>query len=119
MAEMHNPFKQALREGRSQIGLWVALADESLCVLVQVESARAIANVAAITAVDGVDGVFFGPSDLAASMGHLGNAGHPEVQRAIETGIASVRAAKRECLAQAAAHLLDWCQDGRSLTNAT
>jgi 4-hydroxy-2-oxoheptanedioate aldolase len=43
--------------------------------------------------VDGVDGVFFGPADLSASMGHRGQPNHPEVQKAILNGIATVRAA--------------------------
>ena len=50
-------------------------------------------NVDEIAAVDGVDGVFFGPADLSASMGFRGNPGAPEVQNAIETGIARVRVA--------------------------
>ena len=88
-----NRFKQALREGRSQIGLWLALADAQMCVLVQVETIEGLANLAAIAAVEGVDGVFFGPADLSASMGLLGQPAHPEVRRAIEDGIATVRAA--------------------------
>ncbi len=68
-------------------------AADNLCVLVQVESVTALRNLAAITAVDGVDGVFFGPADLSASMGKLGAAGDPEVQQAILDGIAQVRAA--------------------------
>ena len=46
---------------------------------------RALKGPWEIAAVDGVDGVFVGPSDLSASMGHIGNPLHPEVQRAIET----------------------------------
>ena len=69
------------------------LADDQMCVLVQVESAKGLANLEAICAVDGIDGVFFGPADLSASMGHLGNANHPDVQRAIIDGIKTIRAA--------------------------
>ncbi|MEP9356129.1 HpcH/HpaI aldolase/citrate lyase family protein [Xanthobacter sp. KR7-65] len=58
-------------------------ADEQVCVLVQLESVPALDALEAIAAVDGVDGVFVGPSDLAASMGHIGNPGHAEVQEAI------------------------------------
>lgn len=64
-----------------------------MCLLVQAETPRALENLAAIAATDGVDGVFFGPSDLSASMGHRGQPSHPEVQRAILDGIATVRAA--------------------------
>ena len=46
-----------------------------------------------IAAIDGVDGIFIGPSDLAADLGHLGNAGHPEVQDAIAKACERVRAA--------------------------
>ena len=68
-------------------------ADAQMCVLVQVESARGLANLKEILAVDGIDGVFFGPADLSASMGHLGNANHPDVQRAILDGIRTIREA--------------------------
>jgi 4-hydroxy-2-oxoheptanedioate aldolase len=60
---------------------------------VQVESVTGVKNLAAIANTDGIDGVFFGPSDLAASMGLLGKSGDPRVQQAIEDGIATVRAA--------------------------
>jgi 4-hydroxy-2-oxoheptanedioate aldolase len=62
-------------------------ANEQVCLLVQVESRAAIENLDAITATEGVDGVFIGPSDLAAALGHLGNPGHPEVQAVIEDTI--------------------------------
>lgn len=68
-------------------------ADQEICLLVQVETARAMAAITEIATVPGVDGVFIGPSDLAADLGHLGNPGHPDVQSAIERGIAAVRAA--------------------------
>ena len=68
-------------------------ADAQMCVLVQVESVRGLANLAEIAAVEGVDGVFFGPADLSASMGHLGNANHPDVLKAIDDGIQTIRAA--------------------------
>jgi len=65
-------------------------SDEQMCLLVQVESTTALDNLAAIAAVDGVDGVFFGPADLAASMGLLGRSADPAVQRALVDGIATV-----------------------------
>lgn len=68
-------------------------AADDICLLVQVESRNALANIDAIARVEGVDGVFIGPSDLAADLGHLGDALHVEVQAAIEQGIAAVRAA--------------------------
>ncbi|CAB3844206.1 5-keto-4-deoxy-D-glucarate aldolase [Achromobacter dolens] len=57
--------------------------NDNICVLLQIESRPGIEAVDAIAAVEGVDGVFIGPSDLAAALGHLGNPGHPEVQEAI------------------------------------
>lgn len=68
-------------------------ADGGMCLLVQVETAAALAQLEAIAAVDGVDGVFIGPADLSASMGHLGNPGHPSVQAAIDHGLAQILAA--------------------------
>ena len=76
----------------NQIPDYLHQADAQMCILLQVESKAGLDNLEAIAAVDGVDGVFFGPADLAASMGHLGNPGHPDVQRAILDGIAAVRA---------------------------
>ncbi len=77
----------------NQYADYLQAADEQMCVLVQVETAAAAARLDEIAAVPGVDGVFFGPADLSASMGHRGNPGHPEVQRVIESGIQAVRAA--------------------------
>ena len=57
--------------------------NDHICVMVQIESRAGVAATKAIAEVDGVDCVFVGPSDLAAALGHLGNAGHPEVQQAI------------------------------------
>jgi 4-hydroxy-2-oxoheptanedioate aldolase len=68
-------------------------ANDRLCLLVQVETVAALARLDEIAAVEGVDGVFIGPSDLAASMGHIGEPGHPEVRAAIEAAIARILAA--------------------------
>jgi 2-keto-3-deoxy-L-rhamnonate aldolase RhmA len=70
---------------------YTARADGEICLLVQVETAEALRNIEAIAAVEGVDGIFIGPSDLAASMGHLGNADHPDVQAKIKQGLAAAR----------------------------
>jgi len=65
-------------------------AAETISLTVQIESATAAENVEAIAAVDGVDALFVGPSDMAASMGRIGQQSHPEVVanvlRAIEAG---------------------------------
>lgn len=63
---------------------YLSQANRQVCLLVQVESATALERVEEIAAVDGVDGVFIGPADLSASMGYLGEPGHPVVQAAIE-----------------------------------
>jgi 4-hydroxy-2-oxoheptanedioate aldolase len=62
------------------------------CVLVQLESRVALKEVEAIAAVDGVNGIFIGPSDLAADFGHLGNPMHAEVQMAIKETADRIRA---------------------------
>lgn len=59
-------------------------ADDEICLLLQAETATALRNLEAICAVPGVDGVFIGPADLAASMGFRGRPGASEVQQAIE-----------------------------------
>ncbi len=67
--------------------------NEHICIAVQIESSAAVAASAEIAAVDGVDCIFVGPSDLAAGMGHLGNANHPDVQAAIASVYAAAKAA--------------------------
>jgi 4-hydroxy-2-oxoheptanedioate aldolase len=68
-------------------------ANDHVCLLVQVETREALGNLDAIVAVDGVDGIFIGPADLSASLGHVGNPGHAEVQEAIADVIVRVRKA--------------------------
>lgn len=62
---------------------YLEVANDNICVVVQIESRAAVEAIDEITAVDGVDAVFVGPSDLAAAYGHIGNPNHPEVQEAI------------------------------------
>ena len=69
---------------------YVHEANQQICLLVQAETVEAMNNLDAIAATPGVDGVFIGPADLSASMGHPGNPGHPEVQAAIHDGIARI-----------------------------
>jgi 4-hydroxy-2-oxoheptanedioate aldolase len=63
-------------------------AEEELCLLVQVETVQSLERLEAIAEVEGVDGVFIGPGDLAASMGYVGEPGHPEVKVAVLGAIA-------------------------------
>ncbi len=69
---------------------YMAVADDEICLLVQAETVTAMANLPEICAVGGVHGVFIGPADLSASMGHRGNAAHPDVQAAIEGAIDTI-----------------------------
>jgi 4-hydroxy-2-oxoheptanedioate aldolase len=71
---------------------YLAAADAGITLLVQVETRRGLDELEAIAAVDGVDGVLFGPADLAASLGHLGQQEHPEVLAAVEGAIAKLTA---------------------------
>lgn len=68
-------------------------ANAQMCVMVQIESAKGVAAATDIAAQDGVDCLFVGPSDLAAGLGHLGNANHPDVQAAITKVFAAAKAA--------------------------
>jgi len=66
---------------------------DRVTVIVQIESHEALENVDAIAATDGVDALFIGPADLAASLGHLGNPGHSDVQAAIASAKSAIDAA--------------------------
>ena len=66
-------------------------ANDEVCLLVQLETVKALANLERIAEVDGVDALFIGPSDLAAALGHLGDFRHPEVQAAIRDAFARAR----------------------------
>ncbi|MGJ8544089.1 MAG: aldolase/citrate lyase family protein [Sulfitobacter sp.] len=77
----------------SQIADYGSTADAQICLLAQVENRAGLAALDEILAVDGVDGVFIGPADLAADMGHMGNAAHPDVQTAIMDALRRIKAA--------------------------
>lgn len=72
---------------------YMATVNEQIAVVVQIESRAGVAAAAEIAAVEGVDCLFIGPSDLAAGYGHLGQPNHPEVQAAIASVQAAARAA--------------------------
>lgn len=77
----------------SRWGRYPAYAHEAnaqICLLVQAETQTALDNLDAIAATEGVDGVFIGPADLSASLGHVANPGHADVQAAIEKAIARI-----------------------------
>jgi 2-dehydro-3-deoxyglucarate aldolase len=70
-------------------------ANEAAFTIVQIETRAGLENVEAIVAVDGVDALFVGPADLAASLGHLGHSDHPEVQEAIARVLQVARKANK------------------------
>lgn len=76
---------RASRYGR--VSDYLTRANDEICVVVQVETRAALDRIDAIAGVDGVDGVFIGSSDLAASLGHLGQPQHPEVQAALRRAV--------------------------------
>ena len=72
---------------------YLAKAHEDTCLILQIENRAGLEAIEEIAALPGVDAIFIGPSDLAAALGHLGDAGHPDVQSAIAQAIAAVRRA--------------------------
>ena len=72
---------------------YVETADAEICLIVQIESRAGLAALDEIAAVEGVDGLFIGPSDLAADMGYLGNPAAPEVRAAIADAFRRIDAA--------------------------
>ena len=76
---------RASRFGR--IANYANEANEQICLLVQAESQLALDNLEAIAAIDGIDGVFIGPADLSASLGHVLDPTHSVVQAAIDNAI--------------------------------
>jgi 2-keto-3-deoxy-L-rhamnonate aldolase RhmA len=68
-------------------------AAAELCVVVQVETIDALGRLPEIAAVPGVDSLFIGPADLAASMGRLGDMAHPDVQAKLKEGAQACRKA--------------------------
>ena len=78
--------------GYGRVKDYLNKANDEICVLVQAETVKSLENLEAICKVDGVDGVFIGPNDLAADMGYRGNIPHPEVQKAITDSIRRITA---------------------------
>lgn len=78
--------------GFGRLTTYAQSCEDELCLLVQIETQEGLDNLEAIAAVDGVDGIFIGPADLSASLGHLGDMKHPNVQNVIEDAIRRIRA---------------------------
>jgi 4-hydroxy-2-oxoheptanedioate aldolase len=81
---------RASRYGR--VKDYLKKADAEICLLVQVETRAALGELEAIAGVDGVDGVFIGPSDLSASFGLIGNPQHADVQEALQDAVTRLKA---------------------------
>ncbi|NYT69252.1 HpcH/HpaI aldolase family protein [Pusillimonas noertemannii] len=98
VSSMHYPPKgiRGVGTGLERGARWNAISDyfakgaEELCLIVQIESRTALENLDEIAAVEGVDAVFIGPSDLAASLGYLGRVSHPDVKAAIEDALTRI-----------------------------
>ena len=93
---------------------YVTHVHDELLVVVQIETRAALGNLEAIAAVDGIDALFIGPSDLAADMGHLGHSAHPDVRAAIDGAIGRIRAAGKPAgiLAPVEADARHWIEIG-------
>jgi len=70
---------------------YLQTANDEICLLLQIESRAGLAALDDIATTDGVDGVFIGPADLAADMGHLGRPGDKEVQQAVEAALIRIQ----------------------------
>lgn len=82
----------ARASGFGRIADYATRCEEELCVLLQVESLRGLENLERIAAVEGVDGIFIGPGDLSAALGHVGQPAHPAVLPVVEAAILRVLA---------------------------
>lgn len=81
------------RAGRwGRVTGYLQRAREEICVIVQIETAEGLANLAEIASIDGIDAIFIGPADLSASLGFLGQASHPEMQAVIDDAINRLKA---------------------------
>ena len=71
---------------------YLKTAATEICLIAQVETPSAMDELEKIAEVEGVDGVFIGPSDLGAAMGHIGQPGNPEVQAALKDAVDRLKA---------------------------
>lgn len=77
--------------GYGRIKDYAKHSSDEICVMVQIETASGLSNLDAVCAVDGIDGVFIGPGDLSAALGHLAEPKHPDVLTTIDAAIATIR----------------------------
>ena len=92
-------------------------ANDQICLLAQVETGRAVEALPGILEVEGIDGIFVGPTDLSASMGHIGNPRHPDVVKVIREVLRKTRAAGKAAgiLALDPAHIQDYRDHGATM----
>ncbi|MGB1208861.1 MAG: HpcH/HpaI aldolase family protein, partial [Paracoccaceae bacterium] len=83
----------ARASGYNAIADYTTTANDQICLLVQVENRAGLAALDDILAVDGVDGVFIGPADLAADMGYPGQGAAPAVTQTIEDALTRIATA--------------------------
>jgi 2-dehydro-3-deoxyglucarate aldolase len=110
---------------------YMTSANAQIATIVQIESAAALEAVDEIAATPGIDCLFIGPADLAASLGHLGDAKHPDVQSAIDkivdaakragiaSGIFALDTASARQYAQAGVRVIALASDAMWLLKAT
>jgi 4-hydroxy-2-oxoheptanedioate aldolase len=65
---------------------------DDICIIIQIETPQAVANIPAYGSIDGIDAMLIGANDLAANMGHLGETRHPDVVAAVEGAGRAIRA---------------------------
>ncbi len=107
--------RRASRYGRDVGPDYIAQADASIMINVQIEHIEAVQNLDAILATDGLSGIAIGPNDLAGSMGFPGRPDHPDVQKSIDTVITRARAANKFVGLGSSAEpeaLVDWARRG-------
>jgi 4-hydroxy-2-oxoheptanedioate aldolase len=72
------------------LSAYVERANRETLVVIQVETQAAVDAIDDYLAIDGVDVLFLGPTDLSQSLGHPGDLGHPDVLAALERVAAAV-----------------------------
>lgn len=90
---------------------YISTANAQLCLLVQVETVKGMDALNEILQIEGVDGVFIGPSDLAADMGFRGDSAQPAVRDAIKDALGRIKASDKAAGILALDH--DTAQDYR------
>jgi 2-dehydro-3-deoxyglucarate aldolase len=76
---------------------YFSVINNNITVVVQIETVKAVQEIDQIAAIDGIDAVFVGPSDLSAALGHFGQPNHPEVQETIQHIFARAMAQGKHC----------------------